>query len=167
MNSSLSNLARLRIVAAYLGEKNQHGWWPTSFFGTIGNQFLAPVFPKTTCLAQYHGATEGARRLHDEHIGVGQVFHLFRLPEETEQDLHNLLLNSPETIDVSIIGKKESGEAAILELAGTKVATSEGPVAIKLADDIVSDATVRQLAQVYAAAFVGGVRAYPYFSRPA
>ncbi|RLJ64763.1 hypothetical protein DFR35_1409 [Sulfurisoma sediminicola] len=167
MNSSLSKLARLRIVAAYLGEKSQHAWWPTSFFGTIGNQFLVPVFPKTTFLAQYHGATEGARRLHDEHIGVGQVFHLFRLPEETEQDLHNLLLNSPDAIDASIISKKESAEAALIELAGTKTGASEGPVAIKLADDIVSDATVRQLAQVYAAAFTGGVRAYPYFSRPA
>lgn len=167
MISSLSNLARLRVIAAYLGEKGQHGWWPTSFFGTIGNQFLAPVFPKTTLLAQYHGATEGARRLHDDHIGVGQVFHLFRLPEETEQDLHNLLLNSPGSIDTALISTRQSAEAALCDLAGSVPSVAEGPVAIKLAADIVSEATVRQLAQVYAAAFAGGVRAYPYFSRPA
>ena len=41
-------------------------------------------------LAQYHGVSEAARRVHDEHLSVGS-FHLFRLPEEMEQDLHALL----------------------------------------------------------------------------
>jgi hypothetical protein len=42
-------------------------------------------------LAQYHGVLEAAaRRLHDEHLSVGS-YHLFRLPEEVEQDLHAMV----------------------------------------------------------------------------
>ena len=48
------------------------------------------MFSKTSRLAQYHGVLEAARRLHDEHLSVGS-YHLFRLPEEVEQDLHALV----------------------------------------------------------------------------
>ena len=33
------------------------------------------------------GVLEAARRVHDEHIGVGRAFHPFRLPEIMEQRL--------------------------------------------------------------------------------
>jgi hypothetical protein len=34
---------------------------------------------------------EAAARVHDEYIGVGKVYHLFRLPEHIEQALHSSL----------------------------------------------------------------------------
>ncbi|MEI6263193.1 MAG: BrxE family protein, partial [Deltaproteobacteria bacterium] len=76
-----SDFLFMRLLVGYLGEKDQFNWWPTTFICSFSNLFLSPVFPRTTLLSQYHGILEAARRLHDERIGVGSVFHLFRLPE--------------------------------------------------------------------------------------
>jgi hypothetical protein len=87
----LQEIARLRMIVGFLGEKGQHNWWSSEFFSATAPAFLNPVFGKTTTLAQYHGVKESARRVHDEHIGVGRVFHLFRLPESIEQALFEML----------------------------------------------------------------------------
>ena len=36
-------------------------------------------------LARYHGVCEVAMLVHDEHIGVGANFHLYRMPESAER----------------------------------------------------------------------------------
>ena len=64
---------RLRLIVGYLGERENFNWWSTEFFSGSSRQFLEPAFPKTYPLAQYHGVSEAARRLHDDHIGKGQV----------------------------------------------------------------------------------------------
>ncbi|HPP28650.1 MAG TPA: BrxE family protein [Phycisphaerae bacterium] len=84
----IKQLARLRLAVGYLGEQAEMGWWSSTFCGKSGTAFLAPVFPRTHALAQYHGATAAAARVHDDRIGVGDVYHLFRLPEDLEQSLH-------------------------------------------------------------------------------
>lgn len=86
----IKQIAMLRLAVGYLGEKAQNAWWSSTFCGNGGTAFLAPVFPRTHMLAQYHGATVAAARVHDDRIGVGDVFHLFRLPEDMEQNLHTL-----------------------------------------------------------------------------
>ena len=83
----LNNVLAMRCLVGYLGERAQFAWWPTAFYEPSSRLFLEPVFAKTSRLAQYHGVIEAARRLHDEHLSVGS-YHLFRLPEEVEQDLH-------------------------------------------------------------------------------
>ena len=125
--------------------------------------FLEPVFPKTILLAQYHGILEAARRLHDEHIGTGHVFHLFRLPEELEQNLHN-------TIQQKAIAEKLSGHLkakqaatqALSEMAGSIVGASEGPIAVGKLADLQKPATLKRIAQTYLAAFENDVRSFPY-----
>tara|TARA_B100000686_G_scaffold343118_1_gene423375 strand:- start:618 stop:986 length:369 start_codon:yes stop_codon:yes gene_type:complete len=89
----LSQIGRLRVIVGYLGEKDQHNWWGCSFFSAISSSFLDPVFPRTAFLARCHGVKAKATRLHDERIGVGKVYHLFRLPEHTEQKLHEHFLD--------------------------------------------------------------------------
>ena len=89
--SHLQDVACLRLLVGFLGEKTQHAWWPTEFYSKTAPTFLNPIFVKTAALAQYHGITEAARIIHDEHIGVGRVFHLFRLPESMEHLLFELL----------------------------------------------------------------------------
>ena len=85
-----STILQARLLVGYLGERAQYDWWPTEFYETSSRLFLEPVYSRTFNLAQYHGVLEAARLLHDEHLSVGS-FHLFRLPEEIEQDLHNLV----------------------------------------------------------------------------
>jgi hypothetical protein len=81
------------MLVGFLGERAQFAWWPTAFYEASSRLFLEPVFSKTSRLAQYHGVLEAARRLHDEHLSVGS-YHLFRLPEEVEQDLHAIVQSS-------------------------------------------------------------------------
>jgi hypothetical protein len=126
--------------------------------------FLEPVFPKTTRLAQYHGVTEAARRLHDEHIGVGSVFHLFRLPAEAEQGLHSGMSDAREGADLFAgLEGRESALGALAELACGAREASEGPTSVGMLEDIFSASAVKAVAQHYLAAFRGGVRTYPYF----
>lgn len=87
----LIRVAHLRVLVGYLGEKAQHGWWPSEFYSATSSAFLTPVFVRTAKLAQYHGASEAARLVHDEHIGIGRVFHLFRLPQAIEQAVFEYL----------------------------------------------------------------------------
>ena len=105
--SYLATLLQIRLLVGYLGERAQFAWWPTAFYEPSSQLFPAPVFSKTPQFAQYHGVTEAARLLHDEHLNVGS-YHLFRFPEEVEQDskrrftnrelpTHGVACNGPRT----------------------------------------------------------------------
>lgn len=156
---------QLRLVVGYLGEKNQFGWWPTAFFDPASPRFLEPVFTKTWRLAQYHGIREAARRLHDEHIGIGRVFHLFRLPEEVEHDLH--LLVEAQQVDpdfFALIANQAAGLEFLAKQAGSaNIEPSVGPTAIGQAKNLSAAQAARQIARTYLAAFTHGTKAYPYF----
>src|SRR5436190_18072499 len=120
---------QLRLLVGYLGEKTQHGWWTTDFFSPVARAFLEPSFPRTWRVAQYTAATEAARRVHDEHIGVGNVFHLFRLPEELERQLHAHMLANPadESLFAQLTGR-ESAIKTLEEFAGKSGKNGEGPI---------------------------------------
>jgi hypothetical protein len=91
--STLAQIARLKLLVGFLGEQSQFNWWLSAFFAPSSSAFLAPVFSKNAFADQYHGVQEAASRVHDEHIGIGRVYHLFRLPEHVEQALFNSLQN--------------------------------------------------------------------------
>ena len=80
MNTIATTIAELRVLVGYLGEKGQANWWGSEFFSATATAFLAPIFNRSLFLAQYQGATAAAAKVHDEAIGVGRIFHLFRLP---------------------------------------------------------------------------------------
>ena len=163
--SVLAEYLRLRLLIGYLGESAQYGWWQTSFFQPSSKAFLEPVFPKTIQLAQYHGVREAARRLHDEHVGVGNAFHLFRLPEEAEQDLHKMV--EARLADASLLAEvadKQMALGALSSLASGEGAAPEGPAAVGRLDDLLRPKSVKEVARYYLAAFNQGVRTYPYFA---
>jgi hypothetical protein len=127
--------------------------------------FLKPVFPRTSKLAQYHGVTEAARRLHDEHIGVGSVFHLFRLPQESEQAMQSLVLDERGKFELFIgLETRETALQGLAELfGGNTIVASEGPVSVGIIKNAFTVPAVKGVAQSYLAAFRAGVRSYPYF----
>uniref|UniRef100_UPI0039B77F6C BrxE family protein n=1 Tax=Pseudomonas sp. P1B16 TaxID=2986074 RepID=UPI0039B77F6C len=84
MIKDAQTIAELRVLVGYLGEQ-QPAWWSSQFFSPTAAAFLGPVFARSTTLAQYQGVTAAAARKHEEHIGEGRTFHLFRLPEIFEQ----------------------------------------------------------------------------------
>jgi hypothetical protein len=145
-----------------LGERAQFAWWPTAFYEASSRTFLEPVFARTWRLAQYHGVLEAARRLHDEHLSVGS-YHLFRLPEEIEQDLHaiaqggqgdSLAMQMPET--------KEAALHALQGLAAATVQSAVGPTAVGSIAALSAPATLRAIAAAYRTAFHHNTRIFPY-----
>ncbi len=159
----LSDFLIMRLLVGYLGEKSQFNWWPTTFIGSSSNLFLSPVFPRTILLSQYHGILEAARRLHDERIGVGSVFHLFRLPETHEHDLHALISDGDFSLPLDTFANKESAFAALQKSVDGDTAPNEGPVKIGNAQDIMTSVAIRDFSRCYVAAFGQGVTSYPYF----
>jgi hypothetical protein len=159
----LQAIVRLRIIVGYLGEKAQFGWWPTEFYTPSSAAFLNPVFARTTALAQYHGVKEAARRVCDEHIGVGRVFHLFRLPETLEQLLFEVLQDPATVVAVhQPIASRATALDALQSIAKSQGPSQEGPLNIGTAADLDHDAWLAAAAGCYHAAFAKGGRSYPY-----
>ena len=105
---------------------------------------------------------EAARRLHDEHLSVGS-YHLFRLPEEVEQDLHGLVLSKEGEVIASAIPQDQGEALEALGAAATKGAKlSEGPTAVGSIKELDSSATLKAIASAYVVAFSKNARSYPY-----
>ena len=163
MNQSyLSDLLMLRMLIGFLGERAQYDWWPTAFHEASSRLFLEPVFSKTSRLAQYHGVLEAARRLHDEHLSVGS-YHLFRLPEEVEQDLHAIVQGSVgEELARQAPQSKETALDALKQLAVAGGSSSEGPTTVGNIKDISLPDTLKAIATAYFSAFTQNAKTYPY-----
>lgn len=162
-SSTLDLYGHLRLLVGYLGEKTQENWWSTTFFDSSSRFFLEPMFARTTRLTQYNGIREAARRLHDEYIGIGNVFHLFRLPEEMEQDLQQLMIDAPDEWFAEV-SSQEGALLVLRALAGEPISILEGPQLIGSLDLVYGSPGSKALAQHYLAAFEQGIRSFPYFT---
>lgn len=163
-DSSLDLYGQIRLLVGYLGEKAQENWWPTAFFDPSSKLFLDPVVPRTVRLAQYNGVREAGRRLHDSHVAVGNVCHLFRLPEEVEQDLHQRMLVLPGNW-FDDLASKETAMDALAALAGEASEIEEGPQSLGKFAQMYRPSGAKTLARHYLTAFERGIRSYPYFTR--
>ena len=86
-NQLIKFIAEFRVLVGYLGEKSQCDWWGSNFLGPQSKIFLSHPYPRTSFLAQYHGVCEAALLVHDEYIGVGKNYHLYRLPDSLEREI--------------------------------------------------------------------------------
>lgn len=158
----LEEILLLRLRVGYLGEQAQYSWWPTAFFEASSRLFLDPVFSKTSRLAQYHGVLEAARRLHDEHLSVGS-YHLFRLPEEVEQDLHAMVQCSEgEDLASQFSQSKEAALDGLRRFSATSGNFIVGPTAVGSIKDLNSTDTLKVIAGAYLSAFTQSAQTYPY-----
>lgn len=155
----------LRLSVGLLGEQGQTPWWPSAFFAPFSRAFLAPVFPKTSALAQCRGVTHAAARIHDDAIGVGSVLHLFRLPEDFEQSIHRLL-QQPEHAGrmLSTVKDAESARSAIKKVAQKKQLLGTGPVRVGRVTELSNHDLWRVVAAHYDAGFNASSRVFPFFA---
>lgn len=161
----IENLATLRILVGYLGEREQFAWWPSAFFASGSDAFLTPLFARTRLLAQCNGVTQAAALVHDERIGVGQVYHLFRLPEDVEQGIH-LALQDPSRgarLKASI-GSQETARAHLREFVKAQHDVSIGPVLVGRAGELRTAEMLGVVAFHYHHGFTTGVQTFSYFS---
>lgn len=165
MQSSIyAQLGKLRLLVGALGEKDRCNWWPTTFFAPTSKSFLMPLYPRTFPLAQYHGVSEAARRVHDGHLNVGS-FHLFRLPEEVEHDIHALVISWSSNVIEAMIGQdRASALSALAELGGVEEGRVEGPISCGEVQGLLSGSAHPKVASIYRQAFEADVQAFPYFT---
>lgn len=162
MNTLAITIAELRILVGYLGEKDQANWWGCEFFSGTATAFLAPIFNRSLFLSQYHGATAAAAKLHDEVIGVGRIYHLFRLPIGLEQASADALNNAAFVqVAQSRLANRELALERLAELAEKSESVSSGPVSLgQMSQDI--KAELHRAAGFYCAAFTTGIQTFPY-----
>ncbi|MFM8323191.1 MAG: BrxE family protein [Chloroflexota bacterium] len=164
-------IALLRTVIGYLGEKENFAWWMSGFFARGSQAFLAPVFSRTMLLAQCKGVTQAAARIHDERIGVGYVYHLFRLPEDMEQAIHQALHEAElgQAIQEAV-KDRETALSALRERAGGKTSEAAGPVRVGPIEGVRDPRAWRKAAAYYLQAFEReqpgekGPAIFPYFT---
>ena len=160
----LELIAKLRLYIGFLGEKDQFGWWASSFFTSSSNAFLEPIFGRTQLLAQCNGVTRAAALVHDERIGVGHVYHLFRLPEDLEQGLHQVLLNPGfgQTFSSDFTNTLALEKLGNLAIEGKTL--NAGPIRAGNVSDLYLVDIWKQVAGLYANSFQQEKEVYPYYS---
>lgn len=163
MNKQLIRLiAELKLLVGYLGEKSQHNWWESSFLGASSRAFLMHTFPRTTLLSQYYGVNEAALLVHDEFVGVGKNYHLFRLPVSIERNVYDTIQKLSENEELlNNLKSKEAAQKRLAELA-IKAEAQDGPINIGTFEDANLDHLMSIIAGLYLSAFQQGKKCLPF-----
>lgn len=163
----IKQIADLRILVGFLGEKNQQNWWSSSFLTPSAKTYLNPIFPRTLLQAQHRGITAAATLVHDEVIGVGATYHLFRMPESIELELDRLFQATPADHYLAVIKDTQTAREQLQALAGNSQDVKEGPMLVGdyRPDDLVN--LIQQVSAGYLAAFQNDVRCYPFMRETA
>jgi hypothetical protein len=123
---------------------------------------MRPIFNRTLPLAQYHGVTAAATLVHDDRVGLGKIFHLFRLPLGLEQACSEVLTPSElATTLFAFTANQELAMTRLKELTSTSELAPEGAIALGRIDDI--DTILARTATLYFSAFTQGIQTFPYF----
>lgn len=166
MNDRLVNsLVTLRLVVGYLGERAQFAWWQSAFLAPASSAFLSPLFARTPALARCTGVTQAATLVHDDRIGVGDVYHLFRLPEDLEEAIHRALQSREQ--DVARLALVADQATALKHLHSLAAATNDGvvgPTWVGGTAVLRDEVAWRQVAGYYAQAFDQQREIFPYFA---
>ena len=158
-------IVTLRLAVGLLGERDVGNWWPSGFMSSTSSAFLKPVFGPNVLQARYHGVVESARRVHDEHIGIGRAFHPFRLPDVMEQRLFEAVEASPQEL-TDAVSSHESARATLMKLATRGAEARSGPALAGTIDALNEAKWVGSVASLYSAAFGAGLKCFPYFTGP-
>lgn len=158
-------IVRLRLAVGFFGEKEQNNWWSSLWLTANTPAFLSPIYGDRLNTARYHGIVEAARRVHDERIGVGRAFHLFRLPEVLERRLHEAVARDNACQELPDLTAASTAKNSLEELASdSKEEVCSGPVRAGDISDLQGPKWIGKLAGHYQAAFQATQETFPYFS---
>lgn len=161
--ADLAETLKLRLLVGFLGER-EAAWWQSGFLSPTSHSFLSPS--RTTPLARYTGVSEAARRIHDERIDVGHVFHLFRLPETLEQRLFEELRVSSVPAELSAaLASQDAALTALRAFFDASPKVQEGPIQVGDVSKIMTKRWLCPLAGAYSAAFNQNAKCFPYFAQ--
>ena len=161
--TTVMRIASLRLAVGLLGERDHAGWWASGFLSPTSTAFLAPVFGTNIVQARYQGVLEAAKRVHDERIGVGRVFHLFRLPESLERRLFEAVQSGGADL-TEMISSPDAARARLEGFMEIAAAPKTGPTRMSSSEMIETGGWIAEAATLYSAAFGAGVQCFPYFA---
>ena len=160
---------RLRAIVLALGESSDPAWWKTEFMSETGLRFLERLYPRTPVRAAAHAAGRAACEAHDRAVGRIDVYHLFRLPESVETEIHAF----PASDDEEFISRFRSclgRRVGLLEMLSALCSRQKpagaqaGPVRIGKETDAATAKALRAAASGYLDAFEREKPTYPYFA---
>jgi hypothetical protein len=160
---------RLRALVLALGESSNPVWWKTEFMNETGLRFLERLYPRTPVRAAVYAAGRAACEAHDKAVGRVGVYHLFRLPESLEAEIHALpSFGNEEFVSQlrSRLGQQENLLEMLSSLCGSERQknTVAGPKRIGADSDATTIEALVKAAAVYRDAFKQGKPAFPYFA---
>lgn len=160
----VNQLAVLRGAVGLLGEHAQPKWWSSSFCDANGMAFLSPVFPRTQVLAQLQGVSAAAAYIHDDRIGIGSVFHLFRLPEEMEQVMFDAATGELCREISEVMHNDDSAKLFLRGLSANVHREALGPVRVGRVGSLRDLSSWGDVAALYLSAFEGNRMTFPFFT---
>lgn len=162
----IRQIVLLRTIVAILGERATPSWWRTQFLTDVGLRALTRVFPRTAASAALSSVQIAARVEHDKRIGLGERYHLFRLPANLEHGVALVMSEEAFATQTGALVSKRP-EDLIHELAtmahSRKETIAEGPIRLGSIAAIAESIGIEGLAALYWHSFETRRRAYPYF----
>ncbi|MFZ1730566.1 MAG: BrxE family protein [Bacteroidota bacterium] len=164
MTQLIEQLALLRMAVGLLGEQANPKWWTSAFCSKNGKAFLEPIFPRTYLNAQYQGVVSAAALVHDDRIGVGEVFHLFRLPEDMEQALHSIAITGTNPQMVGVMKDRDSAMQFLRGFADSVQKPAQGPVRVGNLSKLRETSSWKDAAVFYFSGFELQQETFPFLS---
>jgi len=159
---------RLRALVLALGESTAPVWWKTKVMNETGLRFLERLYPRTSFQAAVHAAGKAASDVHDQAVGRVGVYHLFRLPESLETELHRM---PPDPADDffptwrNALGRPRELMQLLAPMCGGEVADAvPGAKKIGTDKDLMTTVGLRKTAAVYYTLFAKNKSGFPYFT---
>lgn len=160
----IKQLMLIRVAVGLLGEQSTLRWWKSAFCGNNAKAFLAPIFPRTFVHAQCQGVVSAAALVHDDRIGVGNVFHLFRLPEDMEHRLRAATGDGDTSAISEIMKDVDSATEFLSHYAGGSREPSPGPVKVGGLSALRNLSIWKDVAALYLGGFANHQETFPFFS---
>jgi hypothetical protein len=164
MADHLSELAKLRILVAHLGEAAEKPWWPTQFTTHAGLTFSRQNFPRTWASAAINGAVHAAQAIHDERIGKQGTRHLFRFDGGLEREVHSEILHGDQEEIARLVADRETALENIRALVRQTVSAAPGPVQVGTLGTEDDPEILSDIAAHYLDAFERGEQIFPYLA---
>ncbi|HNT54856.1 MAG TPA: BrxE family protein, partial [Anaerolineaceae bacterium] len=103
--------------------------------------------------------------VHDERIGVGHVYHLFRLPEDLEQSIHQLLQEPAFTQSLPrLVAQRAEALENLRRLGSGTEKVDPGPQLIGPTNALRDIKFLRRAVGFYSAGFSHNTPVFPYFT---
>lgn len=160
----IKRIALLRVAVGLLGERANPRWWTSSFCSNNGKAFLSPIFPRTYIYSQYQGVVSAAALVHDDRIGIGKVFHLFRLPEDMEQGIQAIFKDESKEALAGVMKDVDSATEFLRAYANGVQKMSQGPVKVGQLLALRNPSGWKDVASFYLNGFEHQRETFPFFS---